>query len=621
MEKTTRQILAISWTGAGIITLAALLAIPLGDSFRLWGIDALAFLDPVARWSYVSSILLITFLSYFIFRYLEDQAFSYFIPWRLIIAFLFAILTYMIPAATFLRGDGQLIINNLSIFDPASHRSPLTAIISGTIFNATAPLGMNPQTVYHVMDSLAAFVFMLAVLKVTSWFTTFTGQALIALAFVFSGVTITMFGVVEQYPLAFAVLLLALIYGFESTRKQQFPIIAILLVSLAIPLHVSAVIILPALVFTWPGIQPRRAWIISLVFALVGLILARIASPGQFIAPFGPASPGNYTFWSLRHILDLINLLFWAAPVLILCLIPCFFLSPPKETTNADRFLIMVTLGAAGFTLLFDPDLGLARDADLLSLFVLPTTLLVVSRLHRLEKHLAPLVLPAILLIGLFSTGARVIQQSSEQASVARFLHLLQLDERRSSYGWEALAMYHRNNGDYEEEMFAYKQAIRFGEHPRYLTRLAQLAIQRENYDRAADYAQRAITADSTFALAHGVLGQIYYAADKDSLAEIEFRNALRLQPVEGTHYANLAAFLADEGQLDAGLEIAEEGIQKTQPNAQFYYSYGRLLEADGQDRKAFEYYSLAAQMPNARPWSDLAQQAKTKLLGSPGVF
>ncbi len=608
----------VAWTCASILAILIIAASFAPDNFRVWGLDGLAYSGNVSVIISFAVILAVSLSSRFFLPFLTSLTQTR-ISTGLTVVLFIGLATLLLPSATFLRGDGQLLINHLLIDQPASFRSPLYSYIVGLVFHTGRPFGITPHGTYIIIDTIAVFVYFLAVLRLTKFFKQAETKIAVFLLFLFSGSIPLFFGLVEHYALLHAVLAWVLVLAIESKEQNRFPWISLVLNIFAISLHFSAVTTLPAFILLMKNGKSRNLWIIFSAVGIVALVIAAFFFKRHILWPLGlPASDG-YSLYSLNHIIDLINLDFWSVPVLLAVAFPVIISSKAEFGFNMTaQFLLAALLSTAGFVVIFSPDLGMARDVDLLAIYCLPATVFVVYLLYKSNLKLSYSIISAIVFVGLISVGMQVLSQGNEQKSVNRFTRLLRIDEERSAYGYEVLAMYYRFKGNAKAEEESYRQAILHDEHPRYLVRLGQILVKTYRYEEAEKFARKAIKKDSTFALAYGLMGEVFKSQSQQDEAENYFYMAIEIEPDLIVHYANLGAYLADNERFEEAEKVILDGLDRAEPNGQIYYVYGLILHKEGKLSNALNYLEKCKNIDPYGEWGARATKYQNRLLIAP---
>lgn len=628
MERSVTRETIAGVAGAGILGVIVFLVSFAPAGFRLWGMDGLAYDPPVYRITFLAGSLVLSLVFARIIarpgngNESHDREARYL--WATLL-FLLSILLFL-PPATFLRGDGQLLLNNLAAGVPISLRSPLYAVITRAVYSMIVPFGGTPLVTYRLIDALSAIIFALAIVRFSRRFHGPATRVFVLLSFLFSGSSLLLTGLVENYALLHALLAWSLLLALESIERKRFPWFGFFLNLLACGVHVSAITLLPAYLMITPGLRKKNLrWILLAAVAVLAVAAASRLIPEHLLFPLGVRPPDQYTLFSLAHLFDLVNLDFWTVPVLIGVALPVlFFRGADFMKDDADHFLFAAFLGTAGFVFLFSPDLGMARDGDLLAVYGVPATFWILRSLGY-KRQVSSWVTAAVLFAGLVTIGSQIFVQARETTDVQRFVRQLERNRHRSYYGWEVLAIHLRGEGDALGEEQAYLKAIhsppvREDDYKRYLVNLAQLALKRHAPKEALQWCDSLINRDSTYAIAYGIKGKTLEQLGKMDDAEKFFRAAVTLSPGECSYLTNYAAFLLSRNRYRESLDVLLRADGFDDRDARYYFTLGLTWERLGNVSQALQSYHRASTMDPASRWGKSALQAHRALSIMPRV-
>ncbi|HKP36427.1 MAG TPA: trypsin-like peptidase domain-containing protein [Pyrinomonadaceae bacterium] len=132
----------------------------------------------------------------------------------------------------------------------------------------------------------------------------------------------------------------------------------------------------------------------------------------------------------------------------------------------------------------------------------------------------------------------------------------IKLDPYNAADAYYALGMNYRDWGQFDDEMSAYKHAIRL--RPDYANaydRLGQRYLQLKKYPEAIEAFKQLAMLKPGDANAQNSLGEAYVAASRNDDAVETFRQAIRLKPDFGKAYFNLGKTFLTRGDRDAAIE------------------------------------------------------------------
>ncbi|MBZ0264817.1 tetratricopeptide repeat protein [bacterium] len=625
-QTSEKDIVRFAWIGAGSLAALVMLVSFLPPYIRCWGLDGLSYNSPLMRFIVLIVAGLISLVLYVALRAskADERDTGNLILW---LAFLPIILgSFLYPAATLLRGDGQLLVNNLSAGYPITLRAPVVAMITSAIYNFGASFGLNAVGTYRIVDALACCLFVAAFWRFSLRYENITGRLFVVLAGVFSGSLLLLSGLVEQYALLHAALAWSLVLSVEAIEDDRLPSLGLLINLIAIGVHVSAIAFLPAYLFAFLRDKPiRTTAIVTGGVGLAGVVFVWIFAGKHLLFPLGPYPPDGYAVYSLRHLIDLLNLDFWAVPLLIGIILPILLLKRIDILEErSDWFLFAAMIGAMGFALLFSPDYGLARDADLVALYGIPATFWLVRSWWNNYLPTPNSLVAAMLFAGLITIGTQLSVQARPVADAERFIRQLERNPERSYYGWEVIAILRRGLGDAEGERIAYERALSAPELPeednvRYLNNLAGIEMKRNNFEIAKSYLMDAVRIDPDYALTHGLLGKLYGEIGEKDSAEVEFQRAIEIDPQSGTLYANYGGWLVQEGRVQEAVEMLKSGVLRIPDSPQLLFTLGFACEKMGQNIEALRWYEKARSLAPNSPWGINAAVAHKRLSLMPG--
>ena len=297
------------------------------------------------------------------------------------------------------------------------------------------------------------------------------------------------FGYVENYTW-FSLSLIAFLLAAldETSPPRRFPIKTLLTGLLTVGFHLAGTIFVPALVFVilnWalsgkggssgrlarPECQARLVTLVFGVLALAGYVYKEGWEGWVSIMPLVPSlSKDGYAILSLQHAVDLVNVF---ALTLIPAVVVLIASLGHRDATSHERtqraFLILSCAAGVLFVCIFNPNLSMSRDWDLMAAALWPVVVtagwsLARARLDRFRAH----VLAAVVGFALILSLPFVLGQAFPSSALARYETLLRMDPSRSAYGWENLAIYHEARGDLQNRLHCWREAYEVDRNPRY---------------------------------------------------------------------------------------------------------------------------------------------------------
>lgn len=622
MRETMNTFKAQSTVPGMIVILMSLLAAFVPASWRLWGVDGLIQASPLFIAGWIILAFVISGGLVFLLRKLHAGITNW-----IILALLFAVLVvlpYLKPSATLLRGDGLLYVNSLDLGRRADFRSLL---YSPLLLWLKQLSGQESITIFRWITIAASLIYFGAIaphiykLRGSTW--QLAGVALAS----FTSVLPVLSGFVEYYALPYALSTLSLSIALMEMQRKRYPFIGLAVLILASLFHFVAIVCLPAFILPLEKVVGRRKSVLAfLMIGLAGFIAALFIARKNLLFPLGPTPRDGYAIWSIRHLIDWINLFFWSVPVVLAGLV--FLWKPLKKSITSPQGLVLpgAALGALAFSFLFSPDLGMARDADLMGFFAIPVTLLAVSSLINVEPEKTQEYLVPILLMvaGCVTALPQVMLQADEERSVERHHRQLVRNPGRAGYGWEILGNYYKDRGNQAKEEWAFKEAVKVSPNGRYYLRLAKLELKKGNKTSAKMYAKDAAERLPKDAGAQGLYGHLLFMENRLDQAAFYLNKSVVLRTKDPNHYSMLAYILMKSNRLKEAETIITYGNRRAaSKNGQFLCIEGMILEQIGEKSRAYISYNKAVDYNAEPPWDDIAKQGIERLgggeSGSPG--
>jgi Tfp pilus assembly protein PilF len=406
----------------------------------------------------------------------------------------FVLLFWIFRVKSYFLGDGQLMLRNIqnlnSVDELASNykREPLIGLCIVLLTNFFIVIKrLNPTLdAYTWLSILSGIIFIIAAWKFVKYYADDQiEQFMLFILLVFTGVSQLFFGYVENYSPSAAGILLFLLYGVLFLKGRTSVTWVIFIYGITFIFHFGTLIFLPALAFLL-YIAVRRKQMkelaISLfltsviVFSLLHLTLYPLellknvlGGTGRHIVAF--SSQINkyqaYDFFSISHIIDVGNFLFLCYPAVSILLIFSGFLiwRNHKILTIEAKLLLLTALCGCVFTVIFNCEIGMSRDWDILAPISLgiPAAAIALWNTIEYDKKNRQRILLMLCIISPIHTGLWIGVNANEDKALKRFemledRHLWSKHAYLSAY--EELAVYHRDRGDYEKAIQYYQKYI-----------------------------------------------------------------------------------------------------------------------------------------------------------------
>ncbi|MCZ7555099.1 MAG: hypothetical protein M5R41_01680 [Bacteroidia bacterium] len=417
------------------------------------------------------------------------------------------------PMETFFYGDGGLLIPQIHLFslgeeyDVSLLLDMKSAPLGGALLVAamhgiptiTSLIGAFEPTTAMYPFGLVSFVSLLAVSLYILLRLPRAERLRASLLLCGSAGVLFFFGYAEFYTPLFACVILFLLEGEWTVRKQTSVIPLIVLFALCLSAHFQSLVLAPALIYVVakrptstgiPAVVTRRPFALSMaalgalvVFHfIIGLLLPdnRVLMPWTNVRT--AAGTLSYTLFSPWHLADMMNLPLLLAPMAAVLLLSAPLLRKKmardaEEARSSLNFALLSLLFLAAFVFLANTSLGLARDWDLaapLGVALLFSALLLSERWHP----------TAMLITGVASllfTLPWLVVNLHAPAGSARFERILRLDDTHmygdyALSGYEALRKYHRRAGDPSREIDLTQRMIELTGYPLHYRELSDAA-------------------------------------------------------------------------------------------------------------------------------------------------
>ena len=520
-----------------------------------------------------------------------------------------------------LLGDGYLYLRELEAgILTRMDRAPLTFILIRFLHNMGSGFWGTAEHAYRIYSIASGVLYVLLTFSVAGALGKRPQEKSIILAFLLTaGYVQLFFGYVENYALYMPGILLYLLLGLRTMENRLPLLMPALLLGILSAFHLFFVAFSPSLLFlAWrsyrhrqrdfPGYKSSLAILVALCSFPLSAVLCLYLTGVDFAAFLRRgdshllpllASPGffaPYRLFSLAHFLDFTNLQLLSAPAACMT---CFLLR--KREFGHHPFL----LSAAAFPLLFtffaNPEIGAFRDWDVLSLPALPLTLWTASallvRIGDVDRrfHCAFLICGAAGLHTLLWVGLNAHSSWAE----ARYVHEVgKLRGHASSYGWDTLGSYHRQQNRPMDALRSYQQAAKGDpKNPRHWISLGLAYLKLGKNDVAIEHLNRAVELEPGFAEAHGNLGVAYSGTGQHIKAIEHLNRAIELEPGLAGAHVNLGNAYKRLGKPDHAIKHLDRAVALQPDLAGAHVNLGAIYSELGRYSLATRHLQKAAKL------------------------
>jgi tetratricopeptide (TPR) repeat protein len=315
-------------------------------------------------------------------------------------------------------------------------------------------------------------------------------------------------------------------------------------------------------------------------FAIVPLFKDRFAIEG-------------YTLFSLKHVVDSLNLLILLLPGLPIVAVSLLFL--PVRTIFQQReyryllILLALTLGAV---FIFDPKLGMSRDWDLFSFSGVPLAMwcyyLVLDKGNRIAGF--SMISALAITLGFLLLVPRAFSQIIPEASLAHFESYIRFDEERNRNSRVLLVNYYENIGDSVKAQFELRRWKT--DHPEevLVSRCNELYFKEKRLDETIYLLRKALDLNPVYSDAYSFLGVCYLDLKKYDSALMLIKIANGLRPNHPPTVNNLGMAYASNGDYKRAEKALLQAIRLDSTMLGTLYNLARLYQSLNKMEK-YHYY------------------------------
>jgi tetratricopeptide (TPR) repeat protein len=383
----------------------------------------------------------------------------------------YGLVFWLLRVRTHFLGDGLTSLSYLASDNPLFKTRELGETLIHIWLKSA--LGGNPKQSallsFQIISIAAGMMFLiLAVLTARSLFDRTRDRFLFVAGTASGGYMLLFFGYVEYYSMfvmsvaAFSLIGLLIVKG----KLNRWIIVPVL--GLATFFHVLGLTLAASAVYVLmvnSGIGKRLSQL-SRKTKVLSVILAAVMAAAVFSYYYRTSyffqfafvplienrfTADSYTLFSVKHLLDFLNLLMLLLPALPFFFVALLFLPIKSLTRRREyRFLGVLLLSVLAAAFIFDPKMGMPRDWDLFSFAGIPLALsfyfVILDNRERISAYVEIGILSIVL--GIFSLSARVVTHNVFEASVAQFEHYIASDKNKCAKGRSFLMNYYYDTGD-----------------------------------------------------------------------------------------------------------------------------------------------------------------------------
>jgi hypothetical protein len=401
-----------------------------------------------------------------------------------------------------------------------------------------------------------------------------------------SGAMTLFFGYVETYT---PLLLLAFLYvmcAFMCMRrgKAVWMAMTVLCLAAAAFTHIQGVLLAPSfvLLFVWFVPGRRRPSVLKPASVVIGNVVIAVAVLAWAFTRYGEhfltlrGSADTYGMVSWTHLLDVLNellLLFPLFPLIGLMGAAALYRDRGAHRGSGDAkqqqtaedagrkiiharepldrsvewcFAVLLLVPAIIFLLVFEPEIGMARDWDLFSVTLaglVPISLLIVERAirgGRAASSIRGVTVPAAVM-GIVLAAAWIGINADAARSTRRFERILEYDRTNLAYAYEILAEHYHGERDLGNAIEALEKVVAVSRNPRQLVLLGEYYEEDGRVDDAVRILRSVLERDPDHEMArHNLVVYLNRARRYDELFDIAREGVM--------HHPDKAIFRAARG-------------------------------------------------------------------------
>jgi Tfp pilus assembly protein PilF len=491
-------------------------------------------------------------------------------------------------------GDGFLILRTLThITDSAEvvvayRNEPLSGWLVWNLYRLFAWLDV-PSAAERAFQFINIALGVGCVLLV-AWFARMTGahrynRWLAALFILAAGSSQLFFGYVEHYTATYFGILLYVIAAARYINGRSSLLDAAAAMGLLTAFHLGMLALLPAFLYLCVLEARRRKMLtVLLSLALFGVVaaallllsgytvqtfIANLREGGGHLVPLSDPSTiwQSYTMFSLWHVVDLANLHLLVAPFALIAAI-LFVVTQRAKLGSAGPlwwFLSIAACGGIAFTFLANAKLGLSRDWDLFSVFLLPLILLAAYGWGKFYSEERRLWMGVILATVLHSACWVVLNATSEPA-------LLRYQSLQDTRLWSRGAVANAS----EELAIFYRD--------------------RKEYDRALIFFDKFVEQDPWNARIWVSISKVHNVLGNKEKVQYSLEQAVRRKVTMVDPYIDLAAIYLDQQRYEEARHLTVTALEMRPHSAPALNNMGVVIaQTEGDWKRALQYFAEAA--------------------------
>ncbi|UCD16201.1 MAG: tetratricopeptide repeat protein [Candidatus Zixiibacteriota bacterium] len=424
---------------------------------------------------------------------------------------------------------------------------------------------------------------------------------------------ILFFGYVELYSLTLAAISIFLLSGLSALKNSRKSVVPVVAFAVALFLHRLSLIFTPGLLLylflTYAPLRYREKLchnrrVVSLVL-LAGFlclyVLALTTGPlywrQAFLPPFGGRfTTDNYYLLSMNHLIDYVNLLLLMIPI-TLAVWFCRWAVPQRQKVEppAGIFLTSVVIYGMLAAFIIEPQLGMARDWDIMAIALIGTQLAGayywVTYYGRNRYFQPASILTILLCLAVFIPWLSLHNSGDALYSYARSLVLL--DSKHGRTGLEFLILYNIRRGNKVEAQQL--QAIfhrQFPEKQNFMR--GTMMLEQKKYMQAEQLYLMVLKENPAIYMPYVGLGRVYLETGQYRRALDYFSIADGLNPYNAENSYYLGLVHERIGEHEKAVWYWRRSLRYDRNNALSNKAIGKLFHKNRQYDSAVSYLNMS---------------------------
>ena len=487
------------------------------------------------------------------------------------------ILFWLARERTYFLGDGYIILQWLSLTSGpevilgAFKHEPLTGYLVWNLYNLFSSWQILSSAEFSMQCISICFgigCIVLVALVARTIFSRALDGVLFSVFILISGGSQLFFGYIENYTPAYCGVVVYILLSIFYLRDKLPLIFPSMFFGVLFTLDFGMLALLPSLgVMFYREHKMHR--ISTIVLSTVAMVLTSMLllwlcgysfasfweiffNGEDHIVPVFQATGGwrSYTMFSLSHLLEVSNLYLLTLPFAPIFLIGVLITFRKQLLLQRLEWIFIILTGLLGlcFTLVFNTDIGMSRDWDLMSPFVL-CSIVAAGYIgwQFVETQTMQKFFVIMIAINLFHCIPWVLVNADENRSLARFDRLPDehLWGKNAFKVFEELGMYHRDHANFPPAIYYYEKYL--------------------------DY-------DSTDTRIMGSLAAIYKALNNTEKEIYYYQKMIKYGPRLSRVYTDFSSVYAQQGRYDEAIEILKSGLERFPNSSALHMNIGVLL-------------------------------------------